>query len=341
MYNIFYTLAIACLLRKGAIAQQTNTIIFVGSTTTTTMAPTSTSGCRCVPAGTCNTGTAGIDIRIVNVGANCSAGTVYCCTSGNIADNSCGVRKLSLTPQPEGIASFGEYPWQAALLTTSNSYIGSGSLITANHVLTVAHKVSSYVNGGLKVRLGEWDGQSTSEPYPYQEYGIQRIFIHPSFNSQNLQNDVAVIRLSGTVPLASSPAINTICFANSIPSPSTRCWVSGWGKNAFESGSYQSILKEVDVPIVGQDACETALRGTRLGQVFQLDRTSFMCAGGEAGKDACTGDGGAPLACQSGNQWQIVGMVAWGIGCAMGGVPGVYVNVPNYITWINQQIAMS
>ncbi|KAK2580604.1 hypothetical protein KPH14_007722 [Odynerus spinipes] len=308
---------------KDVIAQ-TNTIIFGGSTTTTA-APTTaaSSGCRCVPAGTCNTGTAGIDIRIVNVGANCSAGTVYCCTSGNIVDTRCGIRKIPLTAQPEGIASFGEYPWQAALLTSSNSYIGSGALINANHVLTVAHKVTPYLNGGLKVRLGEWDGQSTSEPYPYQEYGIQRIFVHPSFNSQNLQNDVAVIRLSGPVPIANSPAINTICFASSLPSAQTRCWVTGWGKNAFDTGSYQSILKEVDVPVIGQDACETALRGTRLGQAFQLDRTSFMCAGGETGKDACTGDGGAPLVCQSGSQWQIVGMVAWGIGCAMGGIPGV------------------
>lgn len=69
---------------------------------------------------------------------------------------------------------------------------------------------------------------------------------------------------------------------------SFRCWVSGWGKNAFGSnGQYQSILKEVDVPVLTQESCQTALRGTRLGQFFILDK-SFMCAGGEAGKDACT-----------------------------------------------------
>jgi len=64
--------------------------------------------------------------------------------------------------------------------------------------------------------------------------------------------------------------------------------VTGWGKDAFGSnGMYQSILKEVDVPVVSSANCQTALRGTRLGSAFVLDN-SFMCAGGEAGKDACT-----------------------------------------------------
>lgn len=52
------------------------------------------------------------------------------------------------------------------------------------------------------------------------------------------------------------------------------------------------------------------------------------------------GDGGAPLVCPtSTGQYQVVGLVAWGIGCAASGVPGVYINVYNYLSWINQQIA--
>lgn len=50
---------------------------------------------------------------------------------------------------------------------------------------------------------------------------------------------------------------------------------------------YENILKEVDVPVLSQDACQAALRKTRLSQFFVLDSNS-MCAGGEAGKDACT-----------------------------------------------------
>ncbi|KZC12441.1 Serine proteinase stubble, partial [Dufourea novaeangliae] len=296
----------------------------------------------CVSTNNCPYINTGIDIRIVNIVSNCSIGQVYCCmpSSGNLIDTTCGIRKISVTAHPQGQASYGAYPWQAAILTTSNAYIGSGVLITPNHVLTVAHKVASHMNSELKVRLGEWDGQSTNEPNPYKEYLVQKVAMHPNFNSVQLENDVAVLTLSGTVSISSSPNINTACFPSAIPATGTRCWVSGWGKDAFGmNGKYQSIMKEVDVPIVSQTACEASLRQTRLGQYFNLNKNSFVCAGGEHGKDACTGDGGSPMVCQSGNgQWQVIGMVAWGIGCATNNVPGVYVNVYNYISWITEQI---
>lgn len=66
-----------------------------------------------------------------------------------------------------------------------------------------------------------------------------------------------------------------------------RCWVSGWGKNDF-NGVYQTIQKEVDVPILDAGRCQASLAATRLGSTFVFDATSFICAGGEPGKDACT-----------------------------------------------------
>ncbi len=53
-------------------------------------------------------------------------------------------------------------------------------------------------------------------------------------------------------------------------------------------GNFQYILKKVDVPVLESNDCEQRLRQTRLGPFFQLSRSSFICAGGELGKDACT-----------------------------------------------------
>jgi transmembrane serine protease 9 len=38
-------------------------------------------------------------------------------------------------------------------------------------------------------------------------------------------------------------------------------------------------------------------------------------------------------------QYYVAGIVAWGIGCAGKGIPGVYVNIPSYMNWINQKIS--
>lgn len=60
---------------------------------------------------------------------------------------------------------------------------------------------------------------------------------------------------------------------------------TGWGKNDFtNNGNFQAIMKDVDVPLVETNSCQTQLRATRLGSNFVLDTASFMCAGGEAGK---------------------------------------------------------
>ncbi|KFB38434.1 AGAP012591-PA-like protein [Anopheles sinensis] len=270
----------------------------------------------------------------------CQTGLERCCAAGGYQ---CGLQYPPVANAPavtNNQASYGEYPWQVVLLGPGDVYVGSGVLINSNHVLTAAHKISDYTSGSrsLKIRLGEWDAASTSEPLPVQEFTVSRYFVHPNFNAANLRNDVALLRLSGTVSLGTTPTIATAC----LPQTSfngNRCWVSGWGRNDFLSGAFQSIPKEVDVPIVDTTTCQNALRTTRLGSSFVLDPTSFICAGGELGKDACTGDGGSPLVCPLGGRWYVVGLVAWGIGCGANGIPGVYVNVASYNSWITTTIA--
>lgn len=51
-------------------------------------------------------------------------------------------------------------------------------------------------------------------------------------------------------------------------------------------GRYAVILKKVEVNMVPHSRCTTLMKNTRLGSHFKL-HNSFVCAGGEEGKDTC------------------------------------------------------
>lgn len=53
------------------------------------------------------------------------------------------------------------------------------------------------------------------------------------------------------------------------------------------------------------------------------------------------GDSGGPLLCpfdRHKDRWFVGGIVSWGIKCAHPHLPGVYANVPKYVSWIKEQM---
>nr|XP_012141182.1 PREDICTED: LOW QUALITY PROTEIN: vitamin K-dependent protein C-like [Megachile rotundata] len=237
-----------------------------------------------------------------------------------------------------------------------------GSLITDKAVLTAAHCVAKssmffflqdnsiflyylvkrkmFVSEGRWVaRIGQWNlsYQPGDQPLPYQTVNVKNIVIHPQFDRDALLNDIAVLILNE--PVKQSINVVPICIPQQglIFPAGTRCIGTGWGKNSF-GGTYQTELRKVQVPIVDRNDCQNRLRTTALGPNFQL-HSSFTCAGGEANRDTCRGDGGGPLICPSASgQFFQAGIVSWGIGCGTSNIPAVYTNVAQYTQWIEQQL---
>jgi len=255
----------------------------------------------------------------------------------------------------ESESQFGEWPHMCAVLhkkslestagytaqdpQTVNLYQCGGSLIAPGVILTAAHCVDKFRNaaGELLVRCGEWDTQNETEPYPHQDRFVKDMIIHPEFNGRNLQNDFALLYTAKEFELSSH--VDTVC----LPDPeelfeANTCFATGWGKDRFgTAGNYQVVLKEIDLSVVSHDQCEDSLRKTRLGRRYRL-HDSFICAGGESGKDTCKGDGGSPLVCPAKydpNTYVQAGIVAWGIGCGEDGTPGVYASVSKAVCWID------
>jgi len=228
-------------------------------------------------------------------------------------------------------------------------YQCGASLLDTNVLLTAAHCVNRFssMEKRLFVRCGDWDLENENEPYPHQELEVKQVHIHPEFNAQNLAFEFSVLMTSSGGGIKNVNEhfvldynIDTIC----LPKPDMKfrhqtCYAMGWGKDKFgKDGSFQAVLKEVEIRTMDHNDCQDSLRSTRLGSRFQL-HDSFLCAGGEPGKDTCQGDGGSPLMCSSfhgetGYSYFQAGIVSWGIGCG-GSTPGVYASVDKAVCWID------
>lgn len=259
------------------------------------------------------------------------------------------VQNTQLAPGSESSAEFGEFPAHAAILKRlspgDSLFVCSAVLVSNQWLATAAHCVRKSRPEELKVRLGEWDVNRDDEFYPFVESNVREIVIHPEFQSTSLSNDIALLRIETVLDPQQMPHITPACLATPEEQfVHQRCWLAGWGKDAFgQTGTFQSVLKKVDLPVVGRQECESALRyQTKLGKFFRLHQ-SAMCAGGERGKDACEGDGGSGLYCQDPESGltKVVGVVSWGIGCGQKGVPGVYTNLAVFYQWIESVVATS
>ncbi|XP_022127389.2 phenoloxidase-activating factor 2-like [Pieris rapae] len=240
---------------------------------------------------------------------------------------------------------FGEFPWIVAVLMKEQrkhgkfkiTYKGAGSIIHPEVVLTAAHITGS----AMRVRAGEWDSSTNDEQFVHEDVDVGEIVVHERYTPQrkNMHYDIALLILLW--PLTLSHHVGVVC----LPPPGTartpaetRCLAAGWGKDTF--GKYQNELKKVELPVVDRRSCKSLLRQTRLGRHFKLHQ-SFMCAGGEEGRDTCKGDGGAPLVCpmpDENDRYVQNGIVSWGIGCGEKDVPSVYTDVTFLRPWIDAQM---
>lgn len=256
----------------------------------------------------------------------------------------CGIRNLNgigyrLVGEKIGVSEYGEFPWTLMVLInqqvveiSKQVYLCAASLIAPNLALTAAHCVKQQEQ--YFVRAGEWDTNTDKERFHTQTREVARVVTHEKYNHLH-HNNIALLLMKK--PFEADENIQTVC----LPPPDANfngyeCFTGAWGKDKFEEGRLQNILRRVEVPVVPHDQCQQAFRSTRLGPFFVLDK-SYMCAGGEENVDVCTGDGGAPLVCpiSTGNdRYFQAGIVAWGIGCGQKGIPGAYTDVTKFVGWI-------
>ncbi|KAM4034332.1 trypsin-like [Anomaloglossus baeobatrachus] len=183
-------------------------------------------------------------------------------------------------------------PYQVSLRVAGRHYCG-GALINNMWVLTSAQ---CYQNK-IQVVLGEHD--ITTHEGTEMSIDVFRIFIHPDFNEDTLDNDIMMIKLARQI------SVNSVVHSVSLPShcaaAGTHCLVSGWGNTSPSDAYYPSYtLQCLESPTVTSNDCSSYYPGRLTPNMF--------CAG-RVGKFAtCKGDEGGPLVCQG----QLQGIVSWG-----------------------------
>lgn len=110
--------------------------------------------------------------------------------------------------------------------------------------------------------------------------------------------------------------------------PRSTVVVLGWGSLNEESFEHTDTLWEVKVKVHSNAICEL-----RYEDEFNTD---MFCAG-EYGKDACSSDSGGPALIGQ----YLVGVIAFGEGCARRDYPGVYAKVQKYISWIKNHTGIT
>jgi len=202
-----------------------------------------------------------------------------------------------------------------------------GVLIHKRYVLTAAHCVQN--NSVNKVYINAYAPWETDNGgYPFQMKGVSNTYIHRDYNERTISNDFAVLKLVSRVDNVFIPV--KLPRAGRTYASGERFTVMGFGK-VSDDILHAETLQVATVNYVPNDLCP-------LSQVKGQD--SMLCALGNK-TDSCNGDSGGPLISETNGCTELVGLVSWGIGCAVEGVPGVYSRVQSGLPWIYETICVA
>ncbi|XP_045784655.1 trypsin beta-like isoform X3 [Maniola jurtina] len=224
-----------------------------------------------------------------------------------------------------------EHPYVVSIRRNGGHYV-TGTLITKNLVLTVAHPIEDVPIQELRVVTGEsYSDRGTSL------LSVIIILIHQDFDPFTLVADICILRFFEDIIYRSS--VKSISLVMPQMTLSGTAFVTGWGRCDFTGNELclprtsqyypdekiDPMLRSVPLTINSQNHyCEGyKLHGTDIGK-------GMLCAGGAREENSaypCLAVPGAPLVLGA----KLVGILSWGFGCGFQhDLPLIYTSTQYY-----------
>jgi hypothetical protein len=222
-------------------------------------------------------------------------------------------------------ASISDFPWQIYL--RAGSYRCGGSIIAPGWVITAAHCVKNSDGSTMSPSLLSIVAGSTTHGSNGSSYFISQVTAHPFYSRETLENDVALLKVNGTINCTDCKPIKLMNAKNVLDGytdPGKTAYITGWGLINVAQETLPFNLQKATVPIVS-NATAATVWGT-------IPETDIMAGYLHGNKDACSGDSGGPMSIFVDGEYKLAGIVSWGsTNCD---TYGGYSRITSFESWI-------
>ena len=152
--------------------------------------------------------------------------------------------------------------------------------------------------------------------------------MHSGYNSNTIENDIALIILADAVTPGGNVAL--VNYDNKFIDGGVDVTVYGWGLTVGGGQQVPEDLQRGFLKTMTNTECDNlwgSVNPVKEGMLCAFDRN-----GAQGATTACNGDSGGPLVDSRKN---LVGIVSWGENGCKATMPNVYTRVSTYVDWIN------